>query len=422
MSLQSPIVVVADQPNAELTAAITARGGAAVVAASWADAARTILAAWPAAILIDEPADTVLAGTLAAIREAVETLREPYLPVLARTVPGAAPIIAGALPISPSAAISRVLARLSSALRVRGLHAAVFRRASLLKSGGGQVPALPKTDPLDEATVLVTGRGPAFPALTTAIGERMGLIGCLSVESAARYLNARDVDGVVIGDGFSRAAVDALLTALGEDMRFRDLPIALPAGSPVSVDCSSLPNCERLDGDALAIVEWIAPLVRLHAYEARLQRQLAAIEAKGMLDPQTGLFTVNTFLRDLNRAVEAAKQQGDGLVLARFAFLPFVDRRTALDAARLAGRLVRSVDFACRAGDGSILLALPNTQLQAAQGIARRIAGSLKGAMLSTEATHLHNDPMVALAALQPTDTAETLLQRVAQPAKLAAG
>ena len=162
-----------------------------------------------------------------------------------------------------------------------------------------------------------------------------------------------------------------------------------------------MPNCERIDGDPLAMVR----MDRAAGAPARLRgtaaAALAAIEAKGMLDPQTGLFTVDAFLRDLNRTVEAAKRQQQSMSLARYSFLPFIDRRAALDAARLTSRLVRSVDFACRTGDGSILLALPNTELRTAHVIARRIASGLKGTMQSTEQTYLHNDPLVTLAALR---------------------
>jgi hypothetical protein len=53
--------------------------------------------------------------------------------------------------------------------------------------------------------VLCVGRGGLYPALSRAIGERVGLIGVLSKDTAARYLNARDVDGVLIGEGWVRA-------------------------------------------------------------------------------------------------------------------------------------------------------------------------------------------------------------------------
>ncbi|MBV9557494.1 MAG: GGDEF domain-containing protein, partial [Pseudolabrys sp.] len=183
-------------------------------------------------------------------------------------------------------------------------------------------------------------------------------------------------------------------------------------------DCSALPNYERLDGRPADIVRWMLPLVRLHAYEERLQRQLAAIEANGMIDPHTGLFTIVAFLRDLNRAIAETGARRATMSLARFSFLPFVDRRTNLDAARLTSKLVRSVDFACHASDGSILLAFPNTPLRDAHVIARRIANSLKGTMLGAAT---NNDPIVTLASFKPSDSAESLLSRVSDPAKLAA-
>ncbi len=80
----------------------------------------------------------------------------------------------------------------------------------------------------------------SYPALTIAIGERVGLIGALSVETAARYLNARDIDGIVIGDGFGPRVVEALLTVLAEDARFRDLPVGVLGSA--GVDDERLPN------------------------------------------------------------------------------------------------------------------------------------------------------------------------------------
>src|SRR5437016_4101684 len=119
-------------------------------------------------------------------------------------------------------------------------------------------------------------------ALTAA-----GAVGARSVETAAKYLNARDVDGIVIGEGFGARTIEAFLTVLAEDPRFRDLPIALLPELPAAIDADRLPNLEQPDGEPAEIVERMLPLVRQHALEARLQRQLAAIEAKGLLDPQT---------------------------------------------------------------------------------------------------------------------------------------
>ena len=75
----------------------------------------------------------------------------------------------------------------------------------------------PDPDPLDEATVLLIGRGGAYPALSVAFGERLGVVGALSIEAAAKHLNARDLDGVVLAEGFCPRVVDAFLTVLAED-------------------------------------------------------------------------------------------------------------------------------------------------------------------------------------------------------------
>ena len=121
----------------------------------------------------------------------------------------------------------RLVARLRSALRIRTLHATVLRRA---RAEGAPQVALPQPyalDMFDDATVLCVGRGRSYPALSVAIGERVGLIGALSVETAAHYLAARDIEGIVIGEGLGPRVVEALLTFLAEDVRFRDLPIGL---------------------------------------------------------------------------------------------------------------------------------------------------------------------------------------------------
>ena len=60
-------------------------------------------------------------------------------------------------------------------------------------------------DPTRDATVLLIGRGGAYPALSVALGERIGVVGALSIEAAAKHLNARDIDGIVLGEGFSAA-------------------------------------------------------------------------------------------------------------------------------------------------------------------------------------------------------------------------
>src|SRR6202007_900012 len=103
--------------------------------------------------------------------------------------------------------------------------------------------------------------------------------------------------------------------------------------------CLVLPNLERTVGDPARLVERFLPYVRLHAFGQRLRRMLKSLDAKGMIDPDTGLLAHEAFWRDLNRAVSDAEQRGVGLSIARFSF-DGSDRRSRLDAARLLARLM----------------------------------------------------------------------------------
>ncbi len=142
--------------------------------------------------------------------------------------------------------------------------------------------------------MLVAGRGRNYPALTVAVGERMGLIGALAIETARSYLNAREIDGIVIGDGFNRAVVDDFLNELGADPRWRDLPVIVPRGS--AIDAERLPNADQFGGDPEAVAAHILPFARMHAFAARLKRVSASLDQKGTLAPETGLLTHAAFM------------------------------------------------------------------------------------------------------------------------------
>ncbi len=112
------------------------------------------------------------------------------MPVIARTRDDGAPRVPDALAIAANAPAERLVRRLTTALRIRTLHGTVLRRIRTLDlARRAALPELPASDPLDEASVLVAGRGRSYPALSVAVGERVGVVGALSVESAARALN-----------------------------------------------------------------------------------------------------------------------------------------------------------------------------------------------------------------------------------------
>jgi len=303
-----------------------------------------------------------------------------------------------------------LIARVSSALRLRTLHSTVIGRAKSLKDERNIVAELPAGDPLDDATVLLIGRGRHHATLSVAVGERMGVMGALSIDQGASCLKAREVDGIVIGDGLAARSVDAFLAVLEEDARFRDLPVAvLGTGS----DADKLPNFVRARDPAILMARAL-PFIRMRALETALKRLLQSIERKGMIDVQTGLFNEKAFGEALARAIDDCGERGARLSLARFFFEEPLDRRTSLDAARLISRLVRNFDFACRQNDGSILFAFGDTELRDAHVAARRLASVLKHTMLRADRERPGISPAVTLATLKPADTMHTLLARVA--------
>ena len=412
MSLQGPLIVVAEHPATELIEALSAAGAFPIVETKWADAPTAFVAVKPAAVVIAEPGPPQSESAARMLCLQIATANGPIVPVIARVHGAEDAAIPNALPNDASLPLDRLTARLQSALRVRALHTTVLRRMETFAAHGGSMPALPKGDALDDATVLIAGRGPLYPALSVAMGERVGMLGAFSVEAAAKHLNTRDIDGIVVGDGFSSRMVEAFLTVLAQDTRFRDIPVAAIGGAPDQF-AESLPNIDHVDGDPARLVARMMPLVRLHAFETRLKRMLKSLDAGGMFDPDTGLLRRDAFWQDLRKAVAEAGDRSQPLSLARISFDAPLDQRASLDGARLLTRLIRNIDFAAREDDGAILIAFTQTDLRSAHVVARRIAGVLKTAMLAPHRAHARLAANVTLATLKAGDTLDSLVRRV---------
>jgi len=403
MSQQGPIIVVADGGRPAFADILADAAAFPVVEIDWKGALAAVKKLQPALIVAkisDGCADEF--NDLASFVEDAE----PYVPLIAIGELASPP--RNALPFDGSdTTFSRLPARANAALRVRTLHATVLRRLDDREDGGA---LLPDTDPLHDATVLLVGRGASYPALSVALGEVMGVVGALSIEAGAKHLSLRDIDGVVVGEGFSPRVADAFLTVLSEDARFRHLPVVV-AGSLAGVkSCYELANLEIIRGDPQQIVANAAPLIRQHAFENRLNRALQSLDAGGVLDPRTGLLTTEAFDKDFTKAVSDIAARGGGLSAARFSF-DNKDTRTSLDAARILSRLMRRMDFASLQADGSIIAAFAETDLRMANVIVRRLASVLKHTMLSADEARL--DPHVTLATLKANDSAESVLERL---------
>src|SRR6185437_10766551 len=227
MSLQGPLIVVAEHPATALVEALSSAGAFPIVETTWADAPTAFISVKPAAVIIAEPGPPPSEAAARMLCLQIATANGPIVPVIARVEGDDEAAVPIALPNDAALPVARLVARLASAMRVRALHATVLRRIELFAEHDGTLPALPVGDALEDATVLIAGRGPLYPALSVAMGERVGMLGALSVETAAKHLSARDIDGVVVGDGFSPRMVEAFLTVLAQEPRFRDIPVAV---------------------------------------------------------------------------------------------------------------------------------------------------------------------------------------------------
>jgi hypothetical protein len=400
MSQQGPILIVSTGGRPSFASALHETKLFPVVDSDWSDAGQAVEQMRPGAVLvssfeIDRPAFEALAQQIVA--------SEPYLPLIA--VDLATTLPDNAIPFAyDDQHPERLLARISAALRVRSLHATVLRRLDPPRR-----VALLDIDPARDATVLLIGRGGAYPALSVALGERIGIVGALSIEAAAKHLNSRDVDGIVLTDGFSPRVVDAFLTVLAEDARFRNLPIVVTSASPQAT--YELANLEVVAGDPASVAASILPMVRQHAFEVHLSRTLRSIDANGLIDARTGLLTSAAFERDFATAVYQSQSRGGGLSVARFAFDPG-HPRAQFDGARIISRLMRQSDFGVAQGNGSVLVVFSETDLRNAHMIARRLSAVMRHT--SHGKRDARAEPIVTVATLLPNDSAKSLLARLA--------
>ena len=409
MSQQGPIIVVSTAGRPSFASALDDAKIFPIIDAVWADASRAVEQLAPAAVLVTlseavEPRFVALAKQIAA--------RQPYLPLIAVDPQTSLP--ENAIPFSQASGnFDRLVARLRAALRIRTLHATVMRR---LDDDPAARMTLPDTDPARDATVLLIGRGAAYPSLSVSLGERMGVVGALSIEAAAKHLTTRDIDGIVLGEGFSARVVDAFLTVLAEDARFRNLPVVVTLDG-VTAACD-LPNLEIISGEPERVAANALPLIRQHAFEAHLSRTLRSIEAGGLLDPKTGLLTPAAFNRDLATAVYQTLSRGGGLSAARFAF-DASNTRAQLDGARILSRSMRQMDFGAVQEDGSVIVVFAETDLRTAHMIARRLCSVMRHT--SHGKRDARSEPVITLATMLPTDSAKSLLTQLYDEARRAA-
>ena len=401
MFQQGPVIVVSAAGRPSFASALDEAGIFPVVDATWSDASQAVVQTEPAAVLVAMsdayvPEFGRLATQIAAAK--------PYLPLIAVDPHGLLP--ENVIPFSlRDGNFDRLMARLRAALRVRTLHSALMRR---LDNDPDAPTTLSEIDPIRDATALLIGRAAAYASLSVSFGEQMSVVGALSIEAAAKHLNSRDIDGIVFGEGFSARVVNAFLTVLAEDARFRGLPVFLTTDE--LAPAYDLPNLEIIIGEPAFVANNAVPLIRQRSLEAHLSRTLRAIDAGGLLDSRTGLLTPVAFSRDFATAVDQTRSRGGGLSVARFAFDP-THPRAQIDGARIIGRLMRQMDFASAQDDGSVIVAFAETDLRTAHSVARRLSSVIRHTSYGKR--DVRSEPAVTVATMMPSDSRTSLLARL---------
>ena len=156
MSQHGPIIAIVTGEQSPLVTAVAAAKLNSVTTVNWTAASQALDLLSPAAVIAEGSAENPIAFAATAGRLAA---RKPYIPLIV-TDPGI-PVPNNAIPLSSiETSPGRLAARLRAALRVRALDITLSQR---LADNPTSVRHLADTDPLQDATVLLLGRGTSYP-------------------------------------------------------------------------------------------------------------------------------------------------------------------------------------------------------------------------------------------------------------------
>ena len=308
------------------------------------------------------------------------------------------------------------MARLRAALRVRTLHATVLRRlrrpqrrSALSRDRSGAR--------CDRAADRPRRR------LSRAVGRARRAHGRGRRASASRPRPSISTPATSTASCSAKAlaarVVDAFLTVLSEDARFRNLPVVLTLGR-AGADLRSAQSRNHLRRARAcrrqrAAADPPACLRGASEPHAARDRRRAACSIR-----RTGLLTPAAFERDFASAVDQTLPRGGGLSVARFAFDPD-HPRAQFDGARIISRLMRQDGFRrrCRT-DGRSIVVFAETDLRNAHAIARRLSSVMRHTT-PRQARRAHRAGRDGRDAACRTDSAKSLLARLYDEAPRAA-
>jgi hypothetical protein len=409
MLLEGPALVVS-QTGTSVLAANLARAAFPLLDVTLREAPAAIAAMRPAFVVVDRLTETDETAA-AALVDVTHEIDGPWTPILRIAAADEADhdVWFGTLRVRAADNIDALVKRLHAMQRLRRLDASVKRRTAILTAAGGPALDLAGTDPLAEASVLVVGRGRAYPGIALRFAERVTTVGAFGLEAALDMLRARDIDGIVLADGFAGNRIDWFLSEIARDTSLRDLPVALVAAQVDAVP-DGFGHVEMFGEHDADLLPVMLPALRCHAFGLRLKRMARAVEAEGLIDPRTSLLTLDAFRAQLAAALDDVAARGAPLSVARLSFPQPTPPRLVADASRVLARLIRASDFGGLDQDG-LLLALGDTDIKEAHNVVRRLAAIVKHTTLDPMGLKLVPD--VVLDAARPGDDAPAMAKRI---------
>jgi hypothetical protein len=119
MSLQGPLIVVAERPAPELVQALSLAGAFPIIETTWADAPTAFISAKPAAIIIAEPGAPSSESAARMLCLQAATASGPIVPIIARVDAEADAAVPIALPNDASLPVAAIGHARSRAARDR---------------------------------------------------------------------------------------------------------------------------------------------------------------------------------------------------------------------------------------------------------------------------------------------------------------
>ena len=423
----------------ELSARLDACGCAAIAAAPGAPALRAVREAHPDLVLVGAEEDGASALALAeGIKRNGDTRHVPVAILIRHADPAfrRACIAAGIDDLVRGPVPDAVLmARLRPLLHLATLAKELERRRETMR-GLGLAPAeAAVTEPGGPELSVLCVCGRAASAEGSALAR--ALAGDCEVAEVPDVFAAPDIltDSrygalVLVPDGDMETALH-FSTDLRNHPRLGNLPVLLVADRDSFGDVAAPYRCGASlvltrPFDVAELRDHALGLVRREHRRRAVVQALAATLNERTENPETGLYSRSFFTAHLSRLIAGAGLSQKPLALALYELrnLDWFAQRHGEDAvpkvrrevARAVTALARAEDLPARVGDGTIAVALPDTDASEALAVAHRIAGALLNADIAIErppsGAGLRLWVEAGIAAAAAGDTVEGLLER----------